>query len=405
MSEIFVVGISGNTFSDEHLKLLGKCYAVVCSKRLSFPLAGVVGNMIPVTPLDSMVKQVKAALQHGSVAVIASGDPLFYGVGRTLLKHFHADQLIFYPALSAMQLACARFKVPWDDALLLSLHGRKSGELAARILPHAKVLLCTDQRNTPNRIARILEKKLQDLGQKERLENIRIRVAEDLGLPTERITSGRLAEIAEKEFSPLNMVLVEQHLVEQSDGDFLFGLQEKEIVHSRGLITKDEVRAVILHCLRLPAHGVFWDVGGGSGSISVESARLCPQLRVFTVEQKPEGQENIQANIAGYSIYNVELISGRAPEILSQLPNPDRVFIGGSGGELAAIIGVCAQRLRSGGRIVVSAVLADTAKNAPRLLLEQGFTVDVRTISVFRHAGPDRAEQTLNPITIITGKK
>jgi precorrin-6Y C5,15-methyltransferase (decarboxylating) len=171
------------------------------------------------------------------------------------------------------------------------------------------------------------------------------------------------------------------------------------------LITKDEVRAVILHCLRLPRAGVFWDIGGGSGSISVEAARLCPELTIYTVEQKPEGQDNIRANIAGFNLYNIQLLAGRAPAILVNFPAPDRVFIGGSGGALAEIIGSSAKRLVAGGRLVASAVLARTAEQAPQIMKAQGLAVDVRTVAVTRQAGFGQPEKQLNPITIITGRK
>jgi precorrin-6Y C5,15-methyltransferase (decarboxylating) len=150
---------------------------------------------------------------------------------------------------------------------------------------------------------------------------------------------------------------------------------------------------------------VFWDVGGGSGSVSLEAARLCPELSLYTVEQKQEGQDNIRANIAGFTLYNIQLAAGRAPAVLEKLPQPDRVFIGGSGGELAGIIHCCAGRLVVGGRLVASAVLARTAKLAPKIMTEQGLDVDIRTVAVTRHAGKGLPEKQLNPITIITGRK
>jgi precorrin-6Y C5,15-methyltransferase (decarboxylating) len=221
-----------------------------------------------------------------------------------------------------------------------------------------------------------------------------------------------LAEAAQHQFAPLNMMLLEQEATEEEPTEpaCVFGLQEEEIKHSRGLITKDEVRAVILHRLRLPRSGVFWDIGGGSGSISVEAARLCPDLAIYVVEQKEEGWRNIQANIVRYGLYNITLVRGQAPEALAKLPNPERIFIGGSRGLLAEIIAPCAHRLSKGGRLVVSAVLQNTAEQAPRLMASNGLETDARTISVTREQkeyGEDGQPSglRLNPITIITGKK
>ena len=154
---------------------------------------------------------------------------------------------------------------------------------------------------------------------------------------------------------------------------------------------------------------MFWDVGGGSGSISVEAARLCPELSIYTVEHKEEGQNNIRANIVRYNLYNIELICGLAPEVFARLPDPDRVFIGGSRGLLAEIIPACVERMLPHGRLVVSAVLQNTAEQAPLLMAAHGLESDARTISVTRekkaYCDDGQSGLTLNPITIITGKK
>lgn len=405
MSEILIFGISGEVFPREHVSQLHSCSAVVVSKRFEPLLAGIDARRIPVVPVREMVDAVAEALEQGDVAVLASGDPLFFGIGRTMIERFGPEQVQVYPALSAVQLACARFKVPWDALTLISLHGRNPGSLAGKILAHEKAMLFTDHRNTPDRIAETLLHALEKYGDQQRLQKIRIRVAENLGTSEEKLTSGCVREIAGKKmkFSPLNMMLVEQEPVERNLP--VFGLREEEITHSRGLITKDEVRAVILHCLRLPKRGVLWDVGGGSGSISVEAARMSPGLVVYTVEKKNERRENIRDNIVRFNLYTIQLVAGEAPGQLLDLPAPDRVFIGGSGGRLAEIIHHAARRLVSGGLVVVSAVLAKTAALTPELMTAAGLEVDVRTVTVTRHGVQGKSEKKLNSITIITGRK
>ncbi len=403
MSEILIFGVSGNRLPAECSQLMQSCHAVVVSQRFESLLVGVRGKRIPIAPVQEMVHGVDDALTHGDVAILASGDPLFFGIGRTMIERFGSERVRIFPALSAVQLACARFKVPWDDLTLISLHGRDPGSLAGRILPHTKVMLFTDHRNSPDRIAADLLAVLKQHGDQNRIQNIRVRVAENLGTEDEKLTRGSLGEIAGKQFAALNMMLIEQEIPESSGP--VFGLQEQEILHSRGLITKDEVRAVILHCLRLPARGVFWDVGGGSGSISVEAARLSPGLDIYTVEKKNEGQNNIRNNISRFGLYNINLVAGEAPRQLSGLPDPDRVFIGGSGGRLAELVDHAADRLLVGGLMVASAVLEKTAEQAPELMAKKGLEVAVRTVSITRNPGAGLAEKKLNPITIITGKK
>lgn len=412
MFAILLFGISGRRVEPEHRQRIDRCGAVAASQRHHALLAGLDIHRIAIAPLEDMIFELAVALQSGDVAVLASGDPLCFGIARILIERFGTERVQVFPALSAVQLACARFKIPWDDLPVLSLHGRAPDLLAGRILAQPRVLLLTDQQRSPTRIAADLLALLAEHGDADRIRRMSVRVAENLGWPEERLWLGSLEEAARTQFADPNLMLIEQEAAEAEPpgAACVFGLQEDEISHARGLITKDEVRAVILHRLRLPASGVFWDIGGGSGSISVEAARLCPELAVHVVEQKEEGQRNIRANIVRYGLYNITLICGQAPEVFALLPAPDRIFIGGSRGLLAEIIAPCAQRLVKGGRLVVSAVLQNTAEQAPLLMAANGLETDARTISVTREHkdyGEDGqpAALRLNPITIITGKK
>ena len=138
-----------------------------------------------------------------------------------------------------------------------------------------------------------------------------------------------------------------------------FGLKETEIAHSRGLITKDEVRAVSVHALRLPDRGVLWDIGGGSGALSIEAARLCPDLSIFSIEKDPEQLALMARNRSAFAAANMTVVPGRAPEVLASLPSPDRVFVGGSGGYLEGIIDAIKTFMKKG-IIVVNAATLDT---------------------------------------------
>ncbi|WP_051553440.1 precorrin-6y C5,15-methyltransferase (decarboxylating) subunit CbiE [Desulfobulbus elongatus] len=402
MSRIELIGISGTAFTAEQWPLLRRCAAIVASRRHRFLVAGLPQPVIDITPVAAMLDKVAEVLASGDVAILASGDPLFYGIGRTLIDRFGPERLTVRPALSAMQLACARFRIPWDDLALLSVHGRSSDNLPGSVLRHQRAMLFTDGRNSPDRVAAELLAALTACEDTERLGAIRVRVAENLGLGDERLTGGGLAEIAARTFGPLNMMLIEQSL---PPAVVPFGLREDEIAHSRGLITKDEVRAATLHRLRLPATGVFWDIGGGSGSISLEASRLCPELAIRIVEKKPEEQANIRANIRRFGAYSIALVCGQAPEVLAGLPAPDCVFIGGSGQRLEAIIAAAADRLADGGRIVINAVLKQTETIALACLERLGLRVSASTLAVSRRPASGGDIRTFNPITLITGDK
>lgn len=281
-----LVGVeSSGAFSDKTIELIQNAVALVLSKRHRTRLASILDDLpavcvIPIAPVQKALVQATLELTRGDVVILATGDPLFFGIGRTLLHAFGPDRIVVYPALSSMQIAFSRFKIPWDDARFLSLHGRETNNLAASILTHDKVFLFTDQRNSPDHIAQSL---LSECG-KEINSLYIVHVAENLGMDDEQLHTGRLAEIAERTFGPLSVLILIK--TQKAQEDTCFGLSEDEITHSRGLITKNEVRAASLHTLRLPRQGVLWDVGAGSGSLGLEAARLFPELQVFAVERE-----------------------------------------------------------------------------------------------------------------------
>jgi precorrin-6Y C5,15-methyltransferase (decarboxylating) len=423
-TRVHLIGVEGSgKFSEQSIDLIRNCRALILSKRHRTVLLPILDDLpalrlIPIAPVQDALAQTALELTHGDVVVLATGDPLFFGIGRTLLHFFSPERVEIYPALSSMQIAFSRFKIPWDDARFLSLHGRghsssipgasdtepflacEASNLAAAILNYDKLFLFTDQRNSPDQIASSL---LHDCGSGINADYV-VHVAENLGMDTERLHTGPLTEIAECTFGPLNVMI----LVKRSPPGTVscFGLSEEEIAHSRGLITKNEVRAASLHALRLPRHGVFWDVGAGSGAIGLEAARLFPELQVFAVEREDEQIQNIQSNREQFHTWNLQLRPGSAPDALAALPTPDRVFIGGSGGQLRAIIEHAAERLAPGGRIVVNAVLEKTAQDAPVYLHEQGLKVTLSEIKVTRRCYPEQTSQAaLHPITIIVGQK
>lgn len=408
-SVIHIFGVDGSGIDIALLlPALKKAVAVVSGRRVYDTLRKQLRDdplprLIPVVPLADCITSMKDCLEEGDVVVLASGDPLFFGIGRRMIETFPDCPIDVHPAVSSMQLAFARFGIPWDDAKFVSLHGRSSDKyLGSRLLRHAKVFLLTDPRNSPDVIA---EKMLRQYD-REVTETVRCHVGECLGLPAERLHSGSLSEIAAKTFvDPNVMILLNPEVHDREKTVPLFGLKEKEISHSRGLLTKNEVRAAAIHALRLPRHGVLWDVGAGSGSVGLEAGRVFPQMDVFSVEKEEEQWKNIEENIKRFKVLNMNLIKGDAPDSLKGLPLPDRVFIGGSGGNLQPILEYCVEQLLPGGIVVVNAVIARTANLAPEILYTLGLEVEIKEIAVQRFSYPQEETQRFNPITIIVGSK
>lgn len=400
MSEIIVMGIDSSGIQTHQHRILEECRLIVCGGRLARQVEKNREVIFPVTPLAEALAKIEDIVPQGIVAVLASGDPLFYGIGKRLLEHFGKEKVSFYPALSSLQEACARFKLPWDDAAIVSLHGRTETHLAGLLLGNAKTFVFTDKNNSPQAIAQQLLNYLELIDEESAQRQILVHVAENLGMPKEKITIGKLKEVASQKYSDLNVLLLENLPKKRKSS---FGLSENELAHSRGLITKDEVRAATLHRLRLPNTGIFWDIGGGSGSVSIEAASLHPRLTIYTVEKKAEELANIKENIRSLQCYNVIPVAGSALHMLESLPDPDVVFIGGSGGDLRKLIERAVPRLAVNGRIVVNGVTAKTIGQAPQLMQENGLQVETSTLTVSR-SGPD-GPISFNPITIMVGKK
>jgi len=405
MFKIQLIGISpGAELDAKQREIVNGCGCVVASNRHRPLLDGCELEIIPIAPVAQTLTTVAERLESQNVAVLASGDPLFYGIGRTLIAKFGPERVVVHPALSSLQAACAKFGEPWNDIFILSLHGREAAGVAARVMGHDKVFCFTDRVNSPDMVARAVLDTCTGIGDDELAAGYTVWVAENMGQDDERITCGSLTEIAGKTFADLNVMLLKKP--ERAPASAIaFGLQEEEISHSRGLITKSEVRAATLHQLRLPKSGVLWDVGAGSGSVGLEAARLCPDLQVFAIERKPEELQNIRANCRKFAVYNLTVVEGEAPASLAGLPDPDRVFVGGSGGNLAEIVNHAATRLPANGRLVVNGVIEKTKSEAPPLMHAAGLTVTISEIAVQRRSFPENNRKDMNSIAIMVGEK
>lgn len=404
MCSLFVIGISDDILSTTNQEILTQCSSVFATPRLQNVIAHLSLEVHNISPVQQAIEAIKIKLQSGNVAVLASGDPLFYGIGKRLLSALPEESIEFHPAISSIQKGAALFKTHWDDASILSLHGRNHPHIPGLILQHPKCILLTDTKNSPDKICREIQDYLSLIEGEEIALKVSVMVAENIGLADQRLFSGDLTECAAETFSPLNVMLIQNHCVKSNNFPAYLGLTEEEVVHSRGLITKSEVRAATLHQLRLPKAGVLWDVGAGSGSISIEAARCHPELTIFAIEHKEEEIDNIKTNIRKFGCYNVIPVFGKAPESLIHLPAPDRIFVGGSSGTLPAITEIADSRLGASGRIVINGVIEKTIKEAPELLAQCNFSVETTTLHVTR-TNSSKQTVTFNPITITTGSR
>lgn len=317
--------------------------------------------------LGAAIAQIRthlAATTSALVVVLTSGDPLFFGLGRLLLLEFAVDQLTFHPHVSSMQLAFSRVKVPWQEARMISAHGRSLDELIQALQQGVSTLaVLTDPTNTPSAIAQLVLAL-------ELPAPYQIWVCENLGGVDERIIAAtsepsQLAALVQQTFAPLNVMVLQrtdQTVALDVAALPLFGIPDQvfcSFPDRPGLITKREVRTLALAELALQPEHVVWDIGAGTGSVSIEIARLCPTAKIFAIEKTAVGISLIQQNSQRFQVNTVEPIQGTAPDVLRSLPHPHRIFIGGSGGQLSAILDSCGARLTPGGRIVLALATLD----------------------------------------------
>ncbi|NNK14664.1 MAG: precorrin-6Y C5,15-methyltransferase (decarboxylating) subunit CbiT [Desulfofustis sp.] len=406
MAKLFIAGCNGTHIADQiRVYLADNRYQLFCSSALLDTVISVFPQFDrqrwePIVPLADCFTQIENHRDGPGVIVLTSGDPLFYGIGKRLTKRFPDWHIRCFPAVSYMQSCFSHFGINWDDAQFVSLHGRSLNSIDKKLYC-SKLFVFTDQENTPNRIAGYLKRRLGDYWESSR----KLLVGECIGSDQERFSAGTIDEISAATFRQPNcMIIVDQSETEQDDA-IRFGLGEGDIQHSRGLITKSEVRAAVIHRLRLPENGVFWDVGAGSGSISLEASRCVPSLSVYAIEKKEEELFNIRINISRFKCPNVNIIAGEAPEALGGLPAPDCVFIGGSGGRLDEILSFIDRASKETTRIVMTAVLDDTARRAPEILYRNNFSVEISIIRVSRYEYPAREEIEFNPIHLIKAEK
>ncbi len=312
-----------------------------------------------------------------STVVLASGDPLFFGIGRLLLRNLPAHRLEFVPNVTSIQYAFSKIRVPWDDAIFVSAHGRGVKGAVDRIVANDKAAVLTDAVNTPAAIAQ----ELIDRGR----DGYAAYLCENLGAAEERIIETDLKGLVGIVAAPLNvLILIKEYEATEAQYVPTLGIPDNQFATVRKLITKEEIRVVTLAKLKLRHDMIFWDIGAGSGSISVEADHLLPNGQIFAIERNEECRAVIKENLGKFNTRNVNLIEGGAPECLDDLPDPDRVFIGGSGGQLWKILANVDKRLSADGRIVLNAITLDTLTSAMEYFDNFGYEVEVTTINIAR---------------------
>jgi precorrin-6B C5,15-methyltransferase / cobalt-precorrin-6B C5,C15-methyltransferase len=319
-----------------HLELAAD---LISGKRLAWP-----------SPMSDAFPEIKR-YRGRPVAVLASGDPFHFGVGKQLAALFPADEFVCLPQPSAFSLAAARMGWPLQDVSLVTLHGRALHGIVRYLQPGARILALSWDSATPGRLAELLH--TRGMGQS------RMTVLEAMGGPRERTRHATASGFDIAEIHPLNTIAVE--VIAEPDASIIpltSGLDDTFFEHD-GQLTKQEIRAVTLASLRPMRGQLLWDIGLGAGSVAIEWMLQHPSLHAIGIEARSDRADRAARNAAALGVPELEIVQGHAPEALAGLARPDAVFIGG-GMMDDGVFDAAWSALKPGGRLVANAVSIET---------------------------------------------
>lgn len=330
-----------------------------------------------------------------NTVILVSGDPLFYGLGGVLAKKLPLE---IYPYTSSVQLAFSKMQDSWQDAYIVSLHGRSIKGFAQRIDGRRKIAILTDEKNSPQAIAAYLKK----FGMTE----YEAFVAENLQGEEERCRFFTLDEMEQSFFSPLNVVILRQCMaVERAS----LGIPDDRFVQrkpDKGLITKKEIRTLCLQELELKENSIVWDIGTCTGSVAIEAAKIAREGAVYAIEKNEGDLENCLENQLKHRT-DFTAVLGKAPERLDEFSDPNAIFIGGNGGSMELLLQTCLSRLQPNGRLVMNIATIENLAEAMQHLKNLGCEVSVLQAQISKSKPILHLTrfEPLNPIFIVTAKK
>ena len=393
-----IVGIGDNglsSLSPEALSLIWQAETIVVSERLDTVLTG----MPPKTVLNwaegyrDVLDQI-TALRGTPVTILATGDPMHFGIGSTLRRSFFASEMRVLPSPSAFSLAAARLGWAIQEVDQISLHGRPIETLVAHLQPAARIIALTSDGSTIRSVARLLTER--------GYSGSHLHILEHMGGEAERLVQLTVEDVLEGEHAFADFNTLGIHLVRTPEFmSLLPGLPDDAFEHD-GQLTKREVRAVTLAHLMPYRHAQLWDVGAGCGSIAIEWMRAGG--RAVAIEQKAERAEMIRNNAARLGVPSLQVVEGDAPDALADLKSPDAIFIGG-GITAEGLFDACWEALKPGGRLVASAVTLEGEMTLGALQAQHGGELVRMSVSRAEAVGRFAAFKPMMPVTLWSVQK
>jgi precorrin-6Y C5,15-methyltransferase (decarboxylating) len=368
------------------------------------------GIKLKINNINHAITEIKKYWQQGEkIVILATGDPLFFGIGRILVNEFPTQQLEFYPHLSSVQLAFNRLQIPWQSAKVISLHGRDMETLINSWKKGESILaILTDKINNPLTIWQVYQQLKLPI-------NYDFYLCENLGEQQEKITIIKSADDLNLDsISSLNLMILKQNNLSLNkliklDKLPLIGIEDNlfyTFVDRPGLITKREMRLLILGELELQNQQIIWDIGSGTGSVAIEMGRLCPDSQIYAIEKTAMGANLIQQNCLRFQVNNINIINNSAENIIEQLPSVDRVFIGGSSGNLVKILDLIALKIKPQGKVVIALATLENLYTASQWLQSKKWEYQIINAQINKSLAIANMTRfnPLNPVNIISAK-
>ena len=347
--------------------------------------------------LAPILAYIKDNYNKKAITILVSGDTGLFSIRAYLQKNLSEVPFTVLPGISSLQYLMAKKNLNWNELKIVTLHGNDTLNLCNTVARNKTTAIFTGGENTPAAIAQ----RLQAL----QYANLRLTVGEYLSYPNERIIDGTPEEIAAMSFDDLSLLIAENPDVDKQPWQYLTpGLPDQAFCRDEVPMTKSEIRALILSKLRLKADSLVLEIGSGSGSCTVEMALTAYEGKVWTIEKNPAAVTLCKKNLAKFGLDNVTVLTGNAPDDIPELPAFDRMFIGGSGGNMKDIIGKYTQPMR----LCISAITLESVSEALEAMHTCGFKdIEIIQAAVARskEAGTKHLMMGLNPITIISGER
>ncbi len=399
--KVIGVGVGRSFIHPEIVKIVKSADLVVGGERiLSYFCLKNSDTLIIKGDVSKILLRIEEEKKRGrNIVVLSDGDPLFFGIGSAILRRFKREEVIFFPNVTVLQVACAKIGIPWDRIKVISLHGREDiSLLLSAVMNYDLVGVYTDKNITPKKIAK-------ELVRKDIHDFFSIIVFEDLGLCSEKVTRFKPCDVMDKEFSYLNFVIIEK--IKKPMVRLRLGIDDDEFLFEKGMITKKEIRSISLSKLCLEEESVLWDVGAGCGSVGIEAASIVKRGKIFCIEKKESCFSMIKQNIKRTGAFIVEPVLGEAPDCLSELPEPDRIFIGGGVTKQDDFLERVTSYLKNKGIVVLNVVLLESLKRSLEFFKTKGWEYEVNQVFVSRskEVAEDLILKPLNPVFIIKAIK